>query len=133
MACQAHPLAAAGVMIGYAPVNANHRKYKAPANKPDYPPIEKQDFYDAWPIGIVQEPHGMPKIPAFLVYALHDQPVPIDHALNFIKTMHQTGGDVEAHIFPQAPHGSALRDLAGTHDHWPLLASRWIDRVLTAL
>ncbi len=133
MACQAHPLAAAGVMIGYAPVNANHRRYKAPADKPDYPPVEKQDFYDAWPIGMAQEPHGVPKAPVFLVYALHDQPVPVDHALNFIKAMHQHGGDVEAHIFPQAPHGFALRDRAGTHDQWPVLASRWIDRVLTAL
>ena len=44
--------------------------------------------------------------------------------------MQMTGGDVEAHIFPQAPHGFALRDLDGTHDQWPALAVRWIDRVI---
>ncbi|MDC7676278.1 alpha/beta hydrolase family protein [Asticcacaulis machinosus] len=133
MACQEHTVGAAGLMIGYAPVNANHRQYKAPAGKPDYPPVEKQDFYDAWPIGIAEEPHGLPKVPVFLVYALHDQPVPVDHALNFVRAMHRNGGDVEAHIFPQAPHGFALRDLAGTHDQWPFLAARWIGRVMTAL
>ncbi|MFT4090343.1 MAG: prolyl oligopeptidase family serine peptidase [Asticcacaulis sp.] len=130
MACQTHSVKAAGVLIGYAPINANHRKYKAPAGKPDYPPLEKQNFYDAWPIGIAAEAHGLPPVPAFLVYALHDQPVPIDHALNFIKAIQMTGGDVEAHIFPQAPHGFALRDLNGTHDQWPALAARWIDRIL---
>lgn len=130
MACQAHAAPLAGLLIGYAPINANHRRYKAPADKPDYPPVEKQDFYDAWPVGIAAEPHGLPRVPTFLVYALHDQPVPIDHALNFIKAMQLTGGDVEAHIFPQAPHGFALRELDGTHDQWPALAARWIDRVL---
>lgn len=130
MACQPHRVAPVGVLMGYAPINANHRQYKAPQGKPDYPPVEKQDFYDSWPIGIAEKPHGLPPVPAFLVYALHDQPVPVDHALNFIKAMHATGGDVEAHIFPQAPHGFALRDLDGTHEQWPTLASRWMDRVL---
>lgn len=130
MACQPHVASLAGLLIGYAPINANHRHYKAPAGKPDYLPVEKQDFYDAWPIGLAAEPRGMPQVPTFLVYALHDQPVPIDHALNFIKSAQLTGGDLEAHIFPQAPHGFALRDLEGTHDQWPTLAARWIDRVL---
>jgi acetyl esterase/lipase len=130
MACQQHAAPPAGLLMGYAPINANHRRYKAPPGKPDYPPLEKQDFYDDWPIGIAGEPHGLPKVPTFLVYALHDQPVPIDHALNLIKAMQLSGGDVEAHIFPQAPHGFALRDLDGTHDQWPALAARWIDRVI---
>ena len=132
MACQPHASSPAGLIIGYAPINANHRLYKAPADKPDYPPVEKQKFYDDWPIGIANEPHGMPQVPTFLVYALHDKPVPIDHALNFIKAMQLTGGDVEAHIFPQAPHGFALRELEGTHGQWPALAARWIDRVLAS-
>ncbi|MFT3996028.1 MAG: prolyl oligopeptidase family serine peptidase [Asticcacaulis sp.] len=131
MACQPHVTPSVGVLIGYAPVNANHRHYKAPAGKPDYPPVEKQAFYDAWPIGMTGEAHGIVPVPAFLVYALHDQPVPVDHALNFIRAAHGAGRDVEAHIFPQAPHGFALRDLNGTHDQWPNLAARWIERVLT--
>ncbi|ESQ79334.1 hypothetical protein AEYBE204_10015 [Asticcacaulis sp. YBE204] len=132
MACQNHSIRPAGLLMGYAPINANHRKYKAPAGKPDYPPVQKQDFYDAWPIGIAGEGHGVPKVPAFLVYALHDQPVPIDHALNFVKAIHSVGGDVEFHLFPQAPHGFALRDLDGTHDQWPELATRWFDRIINA-
>lgn len=131
MACQPHASPLAGLLIGYAPINANHRRYKAPPDKLDYPPVEKQDFYDAWPIGIASESHGLPQVPTFLVYALHDQAVPIDHALNLIKASQLTGGDVEAHIFPQAPHGFALRDLDGTHDQWPALASRWINRVMS--
>lgn len=132
MACQPHAQKAKGVLIAYAPINANHRDYKAPAGKPDYPPVEKQAFYDAWPIGIAGEPHGIPQMPIFLAYALHDQIVPVDHALNLIKAMQQTGGDVDAHIFPQAPHGFALRELDGTHDQWPAMAQRWIDKVLGA-
>lgn len=130
LACRAqalaHALQPAGVLIGYAPLNANHRRYKAPAGKPDYPPPEKQAFYDAWPIGIADEPHGLPRCPAFLAYALKDAAVPIDHALNFVKAMQQTGGDVELHVFAQAPHGFALRELQGTHDQWPALAARWL-------
>lgn len=130
MACQDHSQKAKGALIAYAPINANHRDYKAPAGKPDYPPAEKQAFYDAWPIGITAETHGIPRMPVFLAYALHDQIVPVDHALNLIKAMQQTGGEVDAHIFPQAPHGFALRELDGTHDQWPSLAASWIDKVL---
>ncbi len=130
MACQTDIIQAKGAIITYAPVNANHRKYKVPEDKPDYPPVQKQDFYDSWAIGIQTEPHGIPKIPVFLAYPLHDEAVPIDHALNIIKTAHVNGGDVEAHIYPQAPHGFALRDKNGTHDQWIQTAKRWIDRVL---
>lgn len=132
MACQTDTIKAKGALIAYAPINANHRKHKVPAGKPDYPPVEKQAFYDAWAIGIESEPQGIPAIPLFLAYPLHDEAVPIDHALNLIKTAHSTGGDVEAHIYPQAPHGFALRDTNGTHDQWTQAAQRWIDRVLQA-
>ncbi len=130
MSCQTDIIKAKGVLIGYAPINSNHRKYKSPQDKPDYSPVQKQDFYDSWPIGIQAEPHGVPNIPVFLAYPLHDEAVPIDHALNLIKTAYITGGDVEAHIYPQAPHGFALREKNGTHDQWTKAAMRWIDRVL---
>jgi alpha-beta hydrolase superfamily lysophospholipase len=135
LACQGAPVQAAnarGLLIGYAPLNANHRRYKAPAGKPDYPPPEKQAFYDAWPIGLAAEPHGLPPLPVFISCALHDAVVPVDHTLNLIRSLQQTGGDVEAHIFPQAPHGYALRERTGTHAHWPELAERWLQRVLQA-
>lgn len=123
MACQGP---CAGAVIAYAPINANHRDYKAPAGKPDFPPPQKQAFYDQWPIGIAEQAHGLPPCPIFLAYALHDAIVPIDHALNLIKTAQQLGLAVEAHVFPEAPHGFALRELDGTHAQWPLLAARWI-------
>lgn len=128
MACQPHPapLRLAGAVIAYAPINANHRAYKAPAGKPDYPPPEKQAFYDAWPIGIRAEPQGLPLCPVFLAYALHDAVVPVDHALNLIQALQASGGAVDAHVFAGAPHGFALRETAGTHDQWPALAARWM-------
>lgn len=132
MACQEHAIEACGAVIGYAPLNANHRRYKAPAGKPDYPPPEKQAFYDAWPIGITAEPQGLPRMPVFLAYALRDAIVPIDHALNFIKAMQQTGGQVDAHVFAEAPHGFALRELDGSQAQWPQLAERWIAARLSA-
>jgi len=132
MACQDHAVRACGALICYAPLNANHRRYKAPAGKPDYPPAEKQAFYDAWPIGIAGDAHGLPRMPVFLACALHDAIVPIDHALNFIKAMQQTGGQVDAHVFAEAPHGFALRDLNGTLAQWPDLAARWLDQRLLA-
>ena len=130
MACQDHPLAAKGAIIAYAPVNANHKDYKAPAGKPDYPPAEKQAFYNDWPIGIAALPHGMPKIPVFLAYALHDQSVPVDHVLNFVRSAQQAECDVDAHIFGMAPHGFALRDKSGTHAAWTDLAEQWMAQQL---
>ncbi|MCE4552972.1 alpha/beta hydrolase [Roseateles cellulosilyticus] len=126
MACQPTPMTVAGAVIAYAPLNANHRDHKAPRGKPDYPPPEKQAFYDAWPIGIAGEPHGLPRCPVFLAYALHDTVVPVDHALNLLKAAQAHGLDVEAHLFPQAEHGFALRQRGGTHDQWPTLAARWM-------
>ncbi|NKF22674.1 alpha/beta hydrolase [Solimonas marina] len=132
MACQAHPapLAVRGALMAYAPLNANHRRYKSPPGKPDYPPPEKQAFYDAWPIGITTEPHGLPPVPLFLAYALHDPIVPVEHAMNLLLAARDHRLDVEAHVWASAEHGFALRALQGTHDQWPLLAARWIDRCL---
>lgn len=126
MACQRHALQSAGAVIAYAPLNANHRSHKFPPGKPDFPPPEKQAFYDAWPIGIATEPHGLPRCPVFLAYALHDAIVPVQHALNLVVAAQQHRLDVEAHVFAQAEHGFALRGLAGTHGQWPALAARWL-------
>jgi acetyl esterase/lipase len=116
----------AGLLIAYAPINANHSNYKAPAGKPDYPPAEKQAFYDDWAIGLASEPHGVPRCPVFLAYALMDEAVPIEHALNFIKTARDEGLDLDAHVFGTAPHGFALRELDGPQGAWPELAAKWM-------
>ena len=130
MACQAAARAPAGLVIAYGPVNANARAYRAPPDKPDYLPAEKQAFYEDWPIGIAAEPRGVPKCPVFLAYGLHDNVVMIDNALNFIRTARDVGLDLDAHVFGQAPHGFALRDLDGTQADWPGLAERWLGRKL---
>ncbi len=56
-----------------------------------------------------------------------DAIVPVEHALNLIKTARDAGLDLDAHIFGQAPHGFALRDKAGTHADWPNLAAAWME------
>ncbi len=129
IACQREANIGAAI-IAYAPVNANHRDYKAPAGKPDFPPPEKQAFYNDWPIGIAGEPHGVPACPVFLAYALHDTAVPIEHALTFIRTARDLKLDLDAHIFGRAPHGFALRDSSGTHRDWPALAEAWLTEKL---
>lgn len=120
-----------GLLIAYGPINANHRSYKAPPGKPDYPPPEKQAFYDAWPILVAGESQGIPGCPVFLAYALHDQSVPIEHALNAIAAARDLGLDLDAHIFGKAPHGFAVRNLEGSECDWPGLAERWIRRKAT--
>ncbi|WP_176082846.1 prolyl oligopeptidase family serine peptidase [Martelella sp. HB161492] len=128
MSCQDHALGASGTIITYAPLNANHRDYKFPPGKSDYPPVEKQAFYDDWPIGIYGQPHGWPKTPVFLAYALNDTSVPLQHALNFLATAAQAGLPVDAHVFGEAPHGFALRSLEGSQAAWPALALDWMKR-----
>ena len=130
MACQPQRLPTLGAIIAYAPINANHRDHKFPPGKPDYPPAEKQAFYDAWPIGLPEHPHGVPPVPVFLAYALGDQQVPVEHALRLIRAGAALGLDIDAHIFGRARHGFALRDLTGTEAAWPELARTWIDRRL---
>lgn len=125
IACQPG-VEAAGLLIAYAPLNANHVDHKAPAGKPDYPPVQKQDFYNDWPIGLGALPHGVPRCPIFLAYALHDAVVPVEHALNIITTARDAGLDLDAHIFGAAPHGFALREKDGTHAAWPELARQWM-------
>jgi dienelactone hydrolase len=132
MACQTSGHDIRGAVIGYAPLNANHRLYKYPEGKPDYPPVEKQDFYDDWPIGLAGHPHAIPKVPLFLAYALTDTAVPVQHALRVIETAAALKLDVDAHIFGAAQHGFALRPMAGTEASWPTLAADWINRRLSA-
>lgn len=128
LACQDYDIK--GAIIAYAPINANHKDYKYPVGKPDFPPKEKQDFYNDWPIGIFNEKHGIPKCPVFLCYALHDNIVPIEHALNFIKTARDLSLNLDAHIFTDAPHGFCLRHLDGSQASWPELAEKWIQAKL---
>nr|WP_272212726.1 prolyl oligopeptidase family serine peptidase [Marinicella sp. W31]MDC2878639.1 prolyl oligopeptidase family serine peptidase [Marinicella sp. W31] len=128
MACQQHRLKPTGALIAYAPINANHRAHRFPEGKPDYPPVEKQDFYDDWPIGLAEYPHGLPPVPMFLAYALNDRSVPLQHALRFAETASALELDVDLHVFADAPHGFALRSLDGTQASWPDLALDWMKR-----
>lgn len=130
LACHAQPVPARGLLIGYGPLNANHRDHKFPPDKPDYKPAAKQDFYDDWPVGLAGYERAIPRLPVFLAYALRDAAVPVQHALRFIETAAGQDLDLDAHVFGTAPHGFALRERAGTHAAWPALAQQWFDRLL---
>ena len=130
MACQSSSLDVRGALLAYAPINANHRQHKYPIDKPDYPPVQKQDFYDDWPVGLEEHRHGLPHCALFLAYALQDRSVPVQHALNLIEAASRNNISVDAHIFGSAPHGFALRALDGTHGYWPVLAQDWISHLL---
>ncbi|WP_319411119.1 prolyl oligopeptidase family serine peptidase [uncultured Cohaesibacter sp.] len=130
MACQPSSLNVCGALLAYAPINANHRQHKYPQDKADYPPLQKQDFYDDWAIGLEDQPHGLPHCPLFLAYALQDRSVPVQHALNLLQTASRNNITVDAHIFGSAPHGFALRNLDGTQASWPALARDWINRLI---
>ncbi len=133
MACQDEgKQKACGAIITYAPLNANHRQHKVPAGKPDYAPVEKQDFYDDWPVGLEGFPERQPRLPLFLAYALNDTSVPVEHALRVVSSMARQGKDVDLHVFGQAPHGFAFREKDGTQALWPVLAADWIKRHLAA-
>ncbi len=130
LAC--HAPGAAGAVIAYAPLNANHRDHKYPPGKPDYPPPQKQAFYDAWPIGLADQPHGLPQVPLFLAYALGDRSVPVQHLTRLLETAAEAGLDVDAHVYGRAPHGFALRDRNGSHRDWAGTALRWMERRMAA-
>lgn len=130
LSCNTEQIKARGVLVGYAPLNSNHRLHKFPPDKPDYEPVEKQDFYDDWPIGLTEYKTTIPSLPIFLAYALMDDLVPVQHALRFVATAAQLGLDLDAHVFGSAPHGFALRGQSGSHLDWPLLAAHWVDRIL---
>ena len=132
LSCHTEAISAHGVLITYAPLNANHRNHKVPADKPDYPPLEKQDFYDDWPIGLEGYPHAISKCPVFLAYALTDTAVPVQHALRFVETAAKEKLDLDAHIFGTAPHGFALRSTNGSQAAWPDLAAQWFERKLAS-
>ena len=75
--------------------------------------------------------------PAFIWHTAADEAVPFRGSLLYAKSLHAHGIDVELHVFPHGPHGSALcverpgepRELAHTAQ-WKRLMLNWLDYTL---
>jgi acetyl esterase/lipase len=68
--------------------------------------------------------------PSFLVHAMDDPVVPLQHSLGWIAACREHGVAVEAHLFQQGGHGFGLHlpfDLAGAQ--WPALFDLWIRKL----
>jgi acetyl esterase/lipase len=68
--------------------------------------------------------------PSFLVHAIDDPVVPLEHSLGWIAACRERGVPVEAHFFQQGGHGFGLHlpaELGGSQ--WPDLFDRWIRKL----
>jgi len=71
--------------------------------------------------------------PSFLVHALDDPVVPLEHSLGWIAACRAARVPVEAHLFQQGGHGFGLHlppDLPGSR--WPELFGLWMRRAVAA-
>ncbi|TCU58906.1 acetyl esterase/lipase [Novosphingobium sp. PhB57] len=64
--------------------------------------------------------------PIFLVHAVHDRVVPVDHALALFASVRASGGAIDMHLFEDGAHGLGLRaDPSWPIARWPDLARQW--------
>jgi acetyl esterase/lipase len=71
--------------------------------------------------------------PSFLVHALDDPVVPLEHSLGWIAACRAAKVPVEAHLFQQGGHGFGLHlpaELPGSR--WPELFGLWMRRTVAA-
>ena len=59
--------------------------------------------------------------PAFLVHALDDHKVPVEHSVLFYMALRNVNVPAEMHLFERGGHGGGLK-----HNSWPELAVPWM-------
>ncbi len=65
--------------------------------------------------------------PSFIVHAMDDAVVPIEHSLRYWNALRDTGVQTELHIFQRGGHGFGLAlDNNQTNELWPQLCIRWL-------
>jgi len=67
--------------------------------------------------------------PAFIGYAANDPVVPVENGLRLHRAYLDRGSSAELHVFPEAPHGFALRTPKLPVGAWPRLCARWLEGV----
>ncbi|OZG62850.1 acetylesterase [Bifidobacterium lemurum] len=77
--------------------------------------------------------------PVFVWHTMTDGSVPVENTLMLVQACRDAGVSVEAHLFPEGPHGLALgtaqtaragqaEDIVPCVQHWPELAAAWLER-----
>lgn len=114
-------------IIGYGPISTNAKGRTIIADKAPLEPPEKQELYDLVQPD-VQLNAGAP--PTFIVYSGNDPVVPVVNAYRLAEGLTRAGGQVELHIFADAPHGFALDTKDMPVSSWPDLCAAWIKQAL---
>ncbi|KAH9882705.1 hypothetical protein J1614_000070 [Plenodomus biglobosus] len=110
-------------IIGYAPISTNAVGRQIIPNKPALPPAQKQALYDAVQpdVQLVQ-----PAPPMFIVYSGNDPVVPVVNAYRLAEGVSKAGGQVELHIFGDAPHGFGIDTVGQPVEKWTEMAEAWM-------
>ncbi|KAK2595728.1 hypothetical protein N8I77_013753 [Diaporthe amygdali] len=113
-------------IIGYGPISTNAKGRTVVANKPPLEPPEKQELYD------IMQPDAQLDAaapPTFIVYSSNDPVVPVVNAYRLAEGLAQAGGQVELHVFADAPHGFALDTENLPVTKWPELCATWMKQI----
>ncbi|KAF3799892.1 hypothetical protein GCG54_00010085 [Colletotrichum gloeosporioides] len=110
-------------IIGYAPISTNAKGHQVVPNKAPLPPAEKQALYDAV---IPDAQLRAPAPPSFVVYAGNDPVVPVVNAYRIAQAVQAAGGQVELHVYGDAPHGFALDTEGLPVSGWTGVCEQWL-------
>lgn len=113
-------------IIGYGPISTNAKGRTIVANKAPLEPPEKQELYDTIQPD-VQLNSDAP--PTFIVYSGSDPVVPVVNAYRLADGLTRGGGQVELHVFADAPHGFALDTKDMPVSKWPELCAAWMKQI----
>jgi acetyl esterase/lipase len=114
------------LIVGYAPISTNAVGRTIVAGKPPLPPPEKQALYDA----MQPDAHlAADPPPAFIFYSASDTVVPVENAHRLSAAYAARGGQAELHLFPDTPHGFALRMPTSPAGKWPELCAAWLKQI----
>ncbi|CAO2648692.1 Nn.00g079590.m01.CDS01 [Neocucurbitaria sp. VM-36] len=110
-------------IIGYAPISTNAAGRTIIKDKAPLPPKEKQELYD------ILQPDVQLQSPApttFIVYAGNDAVVPVVNAYRLAEGITKAGGQVELHVFADAPHGFGVDTVGLPVSGWTEMCERWL-------
>lgn len=113
-------------IIGYGPISTNAKGRTIVAGKAPLEPPQKQELYDTVQPD-VQLNDGAP--PTFIVYSGNDPIVPVVNAYRLADGLTNAGGQVELHVYADAPHGFALDTKDKPVSKWPDSCVAWMKQI----
>jgi len=69
--------------------------------------------------------------PIFIVHAIDDDAVPVENSLNLMNAMREAKRPVEAHLLQEGRHAFGVGHPNTPSEHWTLLFSSWLGRVIS--